>query len=398
MDRRQFLKTSIAGAAGIALSSSVWRTLLAEPVTAVGTGPYGPLLPPDANGLRLPAGFTSRVIARSEQVVPGTAYVWHHAPDGGAVFPTADGGWVYTSNSEVPSATGGGASAVKFGPDGTVVDAYRVLGGTSLNCAGGPVDGKWYSCEEHDAGLVWECDPLAPGPGIPHPELGTFAHEAVAKDVYGYLYLTEDESDGRFYRYDPKAGVLAAAKVGPDGKVEWLPIPRPNIVPGTTFTRHQVPETTVFRGGEGCWYDPKRAAGGVVYITTKGDNRVWAYKPKQQTIEVIYDDDWFGDAAPLRGVDNVTVHPRNGHVLVAEDGDNRHLNICILAGDQVAPLVELVGHEGSEITGPAFTPDGTRLYFSSQRGPADFSRPLETGSGESNPARPGVTFEVTGPF
>jgi hypothetical protein len=39
---------------------------------------------------------------------------------------------------------------------------------------------------------------------------------------------------------------------------------------------------------------------------------------------------------------------------------------------------------GSEISGPAFSPDGTRLYFSSQRGPS--------GSGQ------GVTYEVTGPF
>ncbi|MFP5327394.1 MAG: alkaline phosphatase PhoX [Acidimicrobiia bacterium] len=399
LDRRQFLRGTIAGAAALTLGSSAWRTVLAGPVAEVGAGPYGPLGAPDpATGLRLPAGFSGRIIARSDQPVPGTGYLWHHAPDGGAVFATPDGGWIYTSNSEVPSASGGGASAIRFGPDGQVVDAYRVLAGTSINCAGGAVDGKWYSCEEHDAGLVWECDPTKPGPGIPHPELGTFAHEAVAKDNAGFLYLTEDESDGRFYRYDPRTRVLAAAKWDPGtGKVEWLPIPRPNIAPGTTFTRHQVPESTVFRGGEGCWYDPHKSSGGVVYITTKGDNRVWAYKPKQQSLEIIYDDDWFTDP-PLRGVDNVTVHPQKGHVLVAEDGDNRHLNICILAGGQVAPLLEIVGHDGSEITGPAFSPDGSRLYFSSQRGPSDFSRPLEESSRQSNFARPGVTYEVTGPF
>ena len=396
LDRRQFLRGSVAGAASLAFSSSLWRTLLAEPVSSVGTGPYGPLLAPDANGLRLPAGFTSRVIARSEQIVPGTTYLWHHAPDGGAVYPTPDGGWIYTSNSEVPANFGGGAGAVKFAPDGTIADAYRILGGTSLNCAGGPVDGKWYSCEEHEGGMVWECDPTGLTAGIPHPELGTFSHEAVAKDIYGYLYLTEDQDDGRFYRYDPTTGVLAAAKWDETTrKVEWLPIPNPNIVPGTTFTRHQVPESTAFDGGEGCWYDPQRASGGIVYITTKGDNRVWAYKPKQQVLEVVYDDSWFSER-PLRGVDNVTVHPRNGHVLVAEDGDD--MQICILADGQVAPLLQIDGHEGSEVTGPAFTPDGTRLYFSSQRGPAFATAPFEEAAGENNPVRPGITYEVTGPF
>ena len=42
-----------------------------------------------------------------------------------------------------------------------------------------------------------------------------------------------------------------------------------------------------------------------------------------------------------------------------------------------------MGHKNSEITGPAFDPSGTRLYFSSQRG--------KNGSA-------GITYEVTGPF
>lgn len=81
-----------------------WRRLL--PAASIGA-----LQAPDANGFRLPQGFSSRVIARSGEPVASTGYVWHDAPDGGATFATEDGGWIYVSNAEIV-APGGGVSAV----------------------------------------------------------------------------------------------------------------------------------------------------------------------------------------------------------------------------------------------------------------------------------------------
>src|SRR4051812_12694297 len=84
----------------------------------------GALRPPDANGLRLLQGFVSRKIATTGLQVAATGYVWHPAPDGGACFPLADGGWSYVSNSE---AAPGGASYVRFAGNGSIVGAGRCL-------------------------------------------------------------------------------------------------------------------------------------------------------------------------------------------------------------------------------------------------------------------------------
>jgi secreted PhoX family phosphatase len=377
------LATTVAIAAG----PDAWRRAYAAP-TVAGAGPYGPLSGPDGNGLLLPAGFTSRVIARSGEVVPGTAYVWPPFPDGAATFRAPDGGWFHAVNSEV-LAGGGGASAIRYAADGTIVDAYPILRATSGNCAGGPTPwGTWLSCEETQApsnvgeGQVWECDPTRLGQGIARAAMGRFNHEAVAVDPVGRrLYETEDRADGRFYRFTPTAypdlsdGLLEAAVVAPDGSTTWVEVPDPSAA--TTTTRTQVPESTRFDGGEGCWYDA-----GFVYFTTKGDNRVWVHDVARSTTTVLYDAADFGTDPPLSGVDNVVVS-RSGDLYVAEDGGNMEINV-ITPDRIVAPFLRYVDNDQSEITGPVFDPSGTRLFFSSQRGPA--------------PSGPGITFEVRGPF
>jgi hypothetical protein len=129
MDRRTLLRTTVIGAgAAVALPFTTWSAAYAAPAQNV-PSPYGPLQPADANGIQLPAGFSSQVIARSTQVVAGTSYVWHNAPDGGAVIPSG-AGWVYVSNSEVCPASGGGVSKIDFDASGNVTGAARILSGT----------------------------------------------------------------------------------------------------------------------------------------------------------------------------------------------------------------------------------------------------------------------------
>jgi secreted PhoX family phosphatase len=374
VDRREFLRLGVAGAAAAGLAPVL-------PAWAGGAdGPYGPLRAPDANGIMLPAGFTSIEIARADRPVGRSGYLWPRFPDGGATFDTKRA-WIYVSNSEVPNPGEGGVAAIRFDKQGEVVDAYPILTGTQTNCAGGPTPwGTWLSGEEHPTGQIWECDPTGKTAGAPLPALGVFRHEAAAVDPRReHVYLTEDEPDGRLYRFTPNrypkldAGALEVAAVDDGGRVTWMPLPDPSA--GSAPTRDQVPESTAFNGGEGIWYHR-----GKVYATTKGDRRVWVYDTRRERIAVLHDPAAVAES-PLSAVDNLTVTP-TGDVLIAEDQTEEQELVLITRAGAVVPMLRMTGHEGSELAGPAFSPDGRFLYFSSQRG----------GGG------PGITFAVTGPF
>lgn len=376
MNRRHLIKLGVYGAAALWVSLVVGNSRAAKGKVK--------LLPADSNGVRLPEGFSSRIVAESSiSPVGGCEYVWHGAPDGGACFEDQDGGWIYVSNSELENKDGG-AGALRFDADGTLIDAYSVLQGTSRNCSGGATPwGTWLSCEEIDNGRVWECDPLGIETAEVRPSLGVFRHEAVAVDSLNRkLYLTEDQFDGCLYRFTPdhypdlSVGKLEAARVvgGETGKTEWLEIKDPSA--GKTPTRFQT-KATRFSGGEGIAY-----YNGKVYFTTKGDNRVWAFDINSQVLSIVYDDSAYLNPV-LTGVDNITV-ASDGSLYVAEDGGN--MQVVVISNDgNVYPLIEVVGHNESEIAGLAFSPDGSRLFFSSQRG-------------KSGDDLDGLTFEIHGPF
>lgn len=397
-NRREFIRLGVKGLAAFAGGSLLSGGSVVLPSGRLvaqsaqhqyeftGLNSLGPLLPPDANGIMLPEGYRSRVVAETGKTpLPDGDYVWHAEPDGGATYAAQDGGWIYVSNSEVP-ATGGGVGALRFNSRGDLVDAYSILSGSSSNCAGGKTPwNTWLSCEEMDHGLVFECDPFGEKFAQVRPALGAFRHEAVAVDTLNdHLYLTEDEPDGCFYRFRPSkplpdlsSGILEVAEVIPQqGKqsVIWHKVADPQA--SSVLTRKQVASATPFKGGEGIGF-----FGTHIYFTTKGDNRVWVYDVKSSEIDVLYDIATSPNPI-LKGVDNLVITPA-GDVIVAEDGGDNQL-VALTPEGGVVPLLQVVGQDESELCGPAFDPSYKRLYFSSQNG---FSN-----------GGPGITYEISGPF
>ncbi len=347
---------------------------------------FGPLKDANELGIRLPEGYSVKLIATSgERPLEKLDYVWPAYPDGGACFSDSEGGWVYVVNSEV-SDGGGGVSSLKFSADGALTSTYAIATGTSRNCQGGTTPGgSWLTCEEVIDGRVIECDPLGNKPAEQRLALGRFFREGLAYDEQRHhLYMTEDLVDGAFYRFIPSRvkggaadlteGVLEVARFVGNDEIEWVKVPDPEALAGVA-TRYQVPDCAKFNGGEGVWWQD-----GIVYFTTKGDDRVWRLDTETWRISVLYDRASAMNPV-LSGVDDI-IGTASGELLVAEDAGDMQI-IVITADGNLKPLVQVVGQDASEITGLAFSPDGSRLYFSSQRG---------------GPTGQGLTYEVTGPF
>ncbi|MBF6057276.1 MULTISPECIES: alkaline phosphatase PhoX [Thiomicrorhabdus] len=385
---------------------------------------------PDENGLYLPQGFSSRVIAESGLPIGDTGFLapLPMFPDGSYSFvdPENEDGWIHVVNKEVPVV--GGAIAIRFDKDANIIDAYQILHNTNTNCAGGFTPwGTWLSCEEVGSGTSWETHPLGEGTfdgvkyPIRHDQFGIFKHEAAVVDSLNKtIYLTEDQPDGCFYRFvaedfqpwdgsvkgDLSKGKLQVAVVSANGNlladtdllsinnpptlsIEWVNIPdylagyAPSAIADLIGG---IGSLGVFAGDD-YDYEPNNPTRyqvadatifhggegcwyhqGKVYFTTKGDNRVWEYDVDTQGLSVLYDDDFYLDPV-LTGVDNLIVESHHDHIVVAEDGGNLEA-VVITPENELMPLVRLdpLGHAGSEITGLAFNPQRTRFYFNSQRG------------------------------
>ena len=447
LTRRALLtQLSAAGAA----TAAPWSLLLANAPTRA-----APNLRPvvdETSGLpplELPEGFRYRSIAwTGDAMRDGT--LAPDRPDGMAVVQSRGHELTLVRNHERagsagafgapefaydPVSTGGTTSLTFDTAKESASRAWPSLGGTLINCAGGPTPwGTWLSCEEcvFDAGDTL-ANPNYPIDRITRPhgfvfevgageqqaaqrltDMGQFVHEAVAiEPSTGVAYLTEDNRPAGLYRYLPaKPGRLAAGgnlqqckvlgqpdlrRANTQGQrfdVSWVDIEAPTRGKDADGGRHGVFDQGLAQGAtkftrlEGCWV---AGPGQIVFTATDGGTaelgQVWLLDTVEQTLELLF-------ASPSRTVldnpDNITANPHGGYLL-CEDGKNPQQRLQWLRADgSLFPFAAnaavfdkgpngISGNfQSSEWAGACFSPDGQWLFVNIQT--------------------PGITFAITGPW
>lgn len=455
-NRREFLRKSATLTGAAVMAPSLYGLIAcaannADGITrmrrpehaARGAGGYGLLRAAGAE-LELPAGFSYSVLSYNGKPMsdgnptPG-------AFDGMAAFALPNGNVRLIRNHEnrdpaaaarvkgdvsraYDSRAGGGTTSleVRLGTDGsaTLVRDFVSLGGTIVNCAGGPTPwGSWLTCEESTAGPAsgWaqEHGYIFEVPSSTETQIqpvalktmGRFIHEAVAVDPgTGVVYETEDRQTAGFYRFVPnRRGQLSA-----DGALQMLAIDgRPNYDTATgqqmgeTLSAHWVDiddpdpaaastdSAAVYNQGfakggarfsrlEGCWWGDR----GVFFHATNGGNagvgQVWFYRPdgrQRGSLTLVFESP---SPEMLEYPDNITVSPRGGIVL-CEDGAGEQFIRGLTREGRIFDFARNALN-GTEFAGACFSPSGSTLFLN-----------IMGSTSDAGPEK-GVTVAIHGPW
>ena len=427
------LMASACGSSSVATAPlDNFYTKVSLGVNANGSG-FGPLIPklPDnldelaeirrgtlaKELLALPEGFKYTAISITGQRMSDRDRV-PSSHDGMACFPALGDRYILVRNHEVTvysplgivrtsvpkydNAGYGGTTTLVVDGEGRLNRDFVSLAGTIRNCAGGPTPWQsWLSCEEtlvtpavnprlsQKHGYVFEVPvgTFATADPVPLRAMGRFNHEAVAVDPQtGYVYETEDDSQGCFYRFranvwgDLKAGgVLEALRpvgatevintsTAPFAKgepipVEWVEIedPDPDADQPSVAQQAQAQNAAIFRRGEGAWYGNRL----VYFVCTSGglagQGQVWSYDPAAQILTKVVEST---SESELDNPDNITVGP-DGSLYLCEDGDDIQFVVGVSPAGDLFPFAQNLADQ-REFAGACFSPDGKKLFFNGQ--------------------------------
>ena len=398
-------RTVLKAAAGAAVVASPLAFLFRREARADG----GPLVPDPARILDLPAGFRYTILQRTFEPmsdgfkVPGR-------PDGMACFKASNAELVLMRNHELDRSfveAGYGASPPEAydaaGAGGVTqlilnaktlepLSSNRVLAGTLRNCGGGTSPWGWLSCEENvdpRHGYVFRCRTDTPrvAPAERIVGYGRFRHEAACIDPRTLTaFLTEDQTDGCFYRYRPSdparphtSGKLQALRVrdvphfdtsrdldhGVRLSVDWVDVLDPD--PKDDSVRHQATAAGAARfcRGEGIFCND-----GVVYICCtiggrQGSGQVFkltlSRSGASDRLELFVESP---GSSVLDMPDNIFLAPW-GDLLLAEDGAGEQFVRGITPDGRVYDLARNAKSSG-EFAGICCSPAGDAIFVNMQ--------------------------------
>ncbi|MGV8928192.1 MAG: alkaline phosphatase PhoX [Brevundimonas sp.] len=460
--RRELIAGSAAALAFTGLARHA-RAQTATEETYVNQVPgYGPLVRDPNRLLDLPEGFTYQVISQGGDTMDDGLFTPGQF-DGMGCFPLDGSRVALVRNHELKGSSGlhrnlgpGGFHQERIGlldpakgydtykdgrplPGGTttliydletrqVVRQFMSLSGTSTNCCGGHTPwGSWLTCEEteetsgsgdvtKDHGYIFEVPANGTGLADPVPlkAMGRFEHEAVCVDPRtGIVYLTEDKTDGLFYRFIPttpgklvEGGRLQAMafrdargsdssnnvnrlwSVGDWRDVVWIDLEDVESPGGDLRMRGHAAGATLVSRGEGIFWGE-----GELYLTaTSGGpikrGQILRYVPSRfegslgerlrpGRIQLFVEST---DEKTINMGDNLTVAPW-GHLVVCEDNYSdairNHVKGVTLDG-KLYTIARNVFTGNSEFAGAVFSPDGEVLFVNIQY--------------------PGITLAIRGPW
>ena len=421
-DRRRFLAATGTAFTALLASGCMTRGAVTSATGSSFDG-YGSLMPDPAGVLDLPAGFSYRLLSSLGDAMDDGARVPDKA-DGMGCLDLGNGEIVLVRNHElVPADDAGGEIAHGFDtrqgavlPGGTtniVLDAgtleikrqFRSLGGTIRNCSGGVTPwGSWLTCEEAPTGPGepvygdglsanhgWVFEVPANASGLVKAEplraMGRFNHEAACVDpATGYIYQTEDRSDGALYRFLPTTpGRLAdggrlqamvvdgvvdtrnwtstAMPVGQPYSVRWVDLDEVEAPKDDLRSRAAAKGAALIARGEGihmgrdelffCSTSGGAKKLGQIFKLTPGRGR------QADRIELFFESE---SKQQFNYGDNLCVAP-NGHLIVCEDQytevvDN-HLR-GITPDGRPYDFARL--NMQTELAGACYSPDGKWLF------------------------------------
>ncbi len=398
-------RTVLKAAAGAAVVASPLAFLFRRDARADG----GPLVADPARVLDLPMGFRYTILQRNFETmsdglkVPGR-------PDGMACFSGPDDTLVLMRNHELDKSlseagydsppseafdakAGGGVTRLVLNQKTLEpVSSNRVLAGTVRNCAGGTSPWGWLSCEETvdpGHGYVFRCrtDATRLAPPERLPGYGRFRHEAAAVDPKTFtVFLSEDQTDGCFYRYKPAdlsrphtSGKLQALRVtnvprfdtsrdldqGIRLKIDWVDVP--NADPKDDSVRHQASAAGAARfcRGEGVFF-----SNGVVYLCCTSGGRQSLGQVFKLTLgsgDAPERLELFAEspgASVLDMPDNICMTPW-GDLLLAEDGSGEQFVRGLTPEGRVYDLARNAKSNG-EFAGICTSPKGDAIFVNMQ--------------------------------